>query len=58
MSTNLKTVNKVVNFPHETFHEDDFRQANAHVSQFGGKCLHFTEIVQLHGGGEIQQHVR
>lgn len=49
MRTNLETVNKIVNFSHKTFHKNDFRQANTHISQFRWKCLHFTEIVQLHG---------
>jgi len=45
----LQSVDEIVNLPHETFHKNDFRQADAHVLQFRGKCLHLREIVQLHG---------
>lgn len=54
---NLQTVDKIVNFPHKAFHEDNFGQANAHVSQFCRKRLHLREIVELHGRGKIQKHV-
>jgi hypothetical protein len=45
----FKAVDKVVNFSHETFHEDDFGEANAEIAKLGGKRLKFTEIVKLHG---------
>lgn len=54
----LEPVDEVVNLSHEALHEDDFREANAQVPELGGEGLEFAEIVQLHGGREIEQHVR
>lgn len=54
----LQAIDEVVDLPHETFHEDHLRQADAHVLELGGEGLHLREIVQLHGGREIEQHVR
>jgi hypothetical protein len=45
----LKAVDEVVNLSHETFHENDFGQANAQVAKFGWKRLQFAEIMKLHG---------
>lgn len=53
----LQAVDEVVDFPHETFHEDDLRQTDAQVLQFSREGVQLAEIVQLHGGGEIQQHM-
>lgn len=55
---NLQAINEVVDLPHEPFHEDDLGQANAKVLKLRRKSLEFAEIMQLHGGGEVQQHVR
>jgi hypothetical protein len=44
----LKAIDVVVNFSHETFHEDNFRQTDAKVAKLGGKSLQFTKIVELH----------
>ena len=35
----FEAVDERVNFAHETFHEDDFAEADAHVAQFGRKGL-------------------
>lgn len=44
----LQSVNKVIYLSHETLHEDNFRQANAKVSQLGWERLHLREVMQLH----------
>ena len=54
---NFKSVDKWVDFTHETLHKDDFTEANAHVAQFGRKSLQLVEIVQLHSSAKIEQHV-
>lgn len=54
----LQTIDEIIDFPHEAFHEDHLRQADAHVLEFGREGLHLREIMQLHGGREIEQHVR
>lgn len=33
------SINKVVNFSHEAFHENNFRETNAHVPQFSRESL-------------------
>lgn len=53
----FQPVNEVVDFSHEPFHEDDFGQAHAQVFQLRGERLEFAEVVELHGGGEVEQHV-
>jgi len=53
----LQPVDKIVDFPHEPLHENHFGQAHAQVFQFRGERLEFAEVVQLHGGGEVEQHV-
>jgi hypothetical protein len=35
----FEAVDERVDFAHETFHEDDFAEADAHVAQFGRKGL-------------------
>lgn len=54
---NFEAVDEIVNFSHKAFHKDDLGQANAEISQLGGKRLKFTEIVKLHGSGEVEKHV-
>lgn len=44
----LKTIDKIINLPHKTLHEDDFGQTNTHVFEFCWKRLHLTEVMQLH----------
>jgi len=41
----LDPINKVVNFPHEPFHEDHFWEANAHIFQLCWKCLKSQALV-------------
>lgn len=53
----FQPVNEVVDFPHEPLHEYHFRQTHAQVFQFRGERLELAEVVQLHGGGEVEQHV-
>lgn len=50
----FQPVDEVVDLSHEPFHEDHFRQAHAEVFQLGGECLKLAEIVQLHGGREVE----
>lgn len=50
----FQSVDEIVDFPHETFHENHLGQAHAEVFQFGRKRLELAEVVQLHGGGKIQ----
>ena len=54
----LQSVDKGVDFSHKPFHEDDFTKTDAHVAQFCRETLQFVKVVQLHGGAEIEQHVR
>ena len=54
----LQAIDEIVNLPHETLHEDHLWQADAHVLQLGREGLHFREVVQLHCGGKVEQHVR
>jgi len=54
---NFESIDKVVDFPHEAFHENDFRQTDAQVTKLCWKSLHLGEIVQLHRSREIQKHV-
>lgn len=54
----LEAVDKVIDLSHEPFHEDHLGQTNAQVLQFRGERLHLREVVQLHGGREVEQHVR
>lgn len=54
----LEAVDEVVDLPHEALHEDHLGQADAHVLELRGERLHLREVVELHGGGEVQQHVR
>jgi hypothetical protein len=42
---NLQTVNKIINFSHETFHEDYFRKADAHIFYFRGESLKTIIII-------------
>lgn len=53
----FKAVYKIINFSHETFHEDDFAEANAQVFKFSWERLHFREIVKLHCSWEIEKHM-
>lgn len=53
----FQPIDEIVDLPHEPLHEYDFGQAHAQVLQFGGERLEFAEVVQLHGGGEVEQHV-
>lgn len=53
----FQPIDKVINLPHETLHEDYLGQTNAHVLQLRREGLHLREIVQLHGSGEIEEHV-
>lgn len=55
---NLQAVDKVVDFPHETFHENHLGEANAQIFQLGGEGLELAEVMQLHRSGKIQQHMR
>ncbi len=41
---NFYSINKVVNFSHEAFHENNFRETNAHVPQFSRESL--TKMVE------------
>lgn len=41
----FQSIDEVVDFSHEPFHEDHFRQAHAEVFQFGGERLELAEIV-------------
>lgn len=54
----LEAVDEVVNLSHETLHEDHLGQADAHVFELRGERLHLREVVELHSGGKVQQHVR
>ena len=54
---NFESIDEVVDFPHEAFHENDLWQANAEISQFRWEGLKLAEVVELHGGGEIEEHV-
>jgi len=53
----FQSVDKIVDFPHEPFHENHFGQTHAEIFQFGGERLELAEVVQLHGGREVEQHV-
>lgn len=53
----FQPVDEIVDFPHEPFHEYDLGQAHAQVPQLGGERLELAEVVQLHGGGEVEEHV-
>lgn len=53
----FQPVDEVVDLPHEPFHEYDLGQAHAQVLELGGERLELAEVVQLHGGGEVEQHV-
>ena len=57
-ATHLQSIDEVVNLSHEAFHENDLRQTDAHVPELRWERLHFTEIVQLHGRGKVQEHMR
>lgn len=45
----LQTIDEIVDLTHKALHEDDLGQTNAQITQFGWKCLHLAEVVQLHG---------
>lgn len=47
----------LVDLAHESFHEDDFREADREVSKVARKGVHVVEVVQLHGVREIQRQV-
>lgn len=54
---NFEAVDEIVYFSHETFHENDLRQTNAHHSKFCGEGVEVVEIVELHRRTEVKQHV-
>jgi len=54
----FQPVDKIVNLSHESLHKNHFGQTHAEVFQLGGECLKLAEVVQLHGGGEVEKHVR
>jgi hypothetical protein len=41
---NFQAVDEIVNFPHETLHEDNLREADAHITQFCGERLRIKGI--------------
>lgn len=51
---NLQAIDEIVNFAHETFHEDDFGETNAQVPELRGESLHLGEVVQLHSWEELE----
>jgi hypothetical protein len=53
----FQPVDEIVDLPHKSFHEYDLGQAHAKVPEFGGERLELTEVMQLHGGGKVEQHV-
>lgn len=53
----LEAVDEVIDLAHEALHEDHLREADAHRSQLGRKRVHVVEVVQLHGGREVEQHM-
>lgn len=54
---NFEAVYEVVDLSHEAFHENDFRETNAHHPELRRKSIQVIEIMKLHGRTEVQQHV-
>ena len=47
----------LVDFAHESLHEDDFRETDGQTSKVAWKRIHVVEVVQLHRARKVQRHV-
>lgn len=53
----LQGTETLVDPPHETLQEDDFRQADSETAQVAWEGVEVVEVMKLHGVGEVQGHV-
>ena len=54
---NFQCGQTLINFPHEAFHEDDFRQADGQASEAARKRVHIVEVMQLHGVRKVEGEI-
>jgi len=54
---NFERRQTLVDFAHESLHEDDLRQADGQTTQVARERVHVIEVMKLHRVGKVQRHI-